>query len=109
MNSIDEILEGPGFLMAQKGRHIFIESKRTQEDREIYYKAFSIQKRRLKLQSNPKYKKLKLLILEHNPFDIIANISLINSIHNAEEFKDKVKNKSCLYRISCIALSNPHL
>ena len=28
------------------------------------------------------------MILDHNPFDIIANISLMNSIHNAEEFKE---------------------
>jgi hypothetical protein len=87
-DSYDEAFEGPGFIMARKGRHILMQGTATPEEHRSILEAIRDSQKETDEDIQAKIQEIENLIRDHDPFDIIAQMSLRNSNFDAENFKE---------------------
>ncbi len=106
----DEAFEGPGFLMARKGRHIIMKSTYAPEEHSAFLKVMKDSLGQTEESIQAKVKEIQTLIQDHNPLDIIARVSLRNSSFDAEKFKEyELKiNPAYTEYIALLCLSQPY-
>jgi hypothetical protein len=87
-DAYDEYFEGNGFMMARKGRHIIMQSNRTKEEQKALLQSLHDGREETEASIQSQIQVIEDLIHNYDPLDILANISLRNSIINPEEFKE---------------------
>jgi len=109
-NEYDDVLYGPGFIMARKGRHILMESSKTKEEHQAILRTLFEARGEMEESIQSQARDLEALIKEYDPIDIIANVSLRNSIWNTDDYKEyeSLENPAFVEYITLLCLSNQH-
>lgn len=87
-DAYDEAFEGPGFIMARKGRHILMQGTATPEEHKSILEGIRDSREGAEEDIQAKIQEIENLIRDHDPLDIIARMSLRNSNFDAENFKE---------------------
>lgn len=87
-DSYDEVLEGPGFFLARKGRHILMQGTANPEEHKALLGAIRDTRGEAEASIQNRIEEIDNLIRGYDPLDIIAQMSLRNSNFNPENFKE---------------------
>ena len=87
-NGFDEYFENNGFTIARKGRHIIMQSHRNDEQQRAFLQSVRDQRLEIEALIPSQVEEVLNILRKYDPFDILANVSLRNSIINPEEFKE---------------------
>lgn len=106
----DEFFEGNGFVIARKGRHILMQSNRTEEEQKALLQSLQDNREETELSIQSQIQEIEDLISNYDPIDIITNVSLRNSIFNADEFKEYESKINPVYTeyIALLCLTRPY-
>jgi hypothetical protein len=87
-DEFDDVLYGPGFVMARKGRFILTDTSRTEEEHRALLRGLAEQKDELSASIETQVEELETILSQYNPFDIIGNIWFANTITDPETYKE---------------------
>lgn len=87
-DSYDEVLEGSGFFMARKDRHILMQGTGSSEEHKVWLEAIRNTQGETEANIQNRVEEINSLIREYDPLDIIAQMSLRNSNFDAENLKE---------------------
>ncbi len=110
-NEYDEYFQSnDGFVMARKGRYIIMQSHRSEEQQRALLRALRDGHKETKASIQSQIQEILDIIRNYDPFDILANISLRNSVTNPEEFKEYESKINPAYTeyIALLYLSLPY-
>jgi len=109
-DEFDDVLYGPGFIMARKGRFIIAESSRTEEEQRALLKNLAEQRDALKATIENRVKELEAILNQYDPFDIIGNIWLANAIIDPETYKEYAHegNDAFVEYLALLCLTKPY-
>jgi hypothetical protein len=87
-DEFDDVLYGPGFVMARKGRFILIDTSRTEAEHRALLKGLAEQEDELIASIETQVEELEAILSQYDPFDIIGNIWFANTIVDPETYKE---------------------
>ena len=110
LSEYDELLLGHGFKIARKGRFIFFDTTRTEEEHKEILKDLVKHIDGLPASIERQVKELEELMFQHDPFDIIGNISFYNAILDPETYKEYAHEGNDAYTeyITLLCLTKPY-
>ena len=88
LSDFDDVFEGAGFIMARKGRFIFSQSTLSRDEHQDFLKELRDGAKDSAKSIEKKILELETILQQYHPFDILANILVLNSIHNVETYKE---------------------
>ena len=82
----DDILEGPGFKLVRRGRHLEVKSHRSPDEQGELMRR--MQESRPKIYTDIERKTVELLEIIHKytSLDLVANLFLRDTVHNPDEY-----------------------
>jgi hypothetical protein len=84
----EEILSGPGLRIVHRGRYIYVENTRTPEEHRAQLQSLLNGAEEAGENIEKQVQELEIILAKYEPFDIIGNILLANSILNPETYKE---------------------
>jgi len=88
LDTFDDVLEGPGFVMARKGRYIIMNSTRSEEEHRAILRRLASLGDGLRESVEHDVQALESVLVQFDPLDVIANMSLLNSVMDPETYKE---------------------
>jgi hypothetical protein len=109
LDEFDDYLEGPGFIMARKGRFILSQSTLSGDERRAFLQNIVDHQEDFRASIEQHVIELENILQQYNPFDVIGNISLLNSIHDIETYKEYEHSENPAYTeyLSLLLLTKP--
>jgi hypothetical protein len=109
-DEFDEVLYGPWFTMARKGRFIYLDTSRTEEEHREILETLASSKDELAQDIERQIEELESILRQYEPFDIISNISLANSILDPETYKEYEQEGSPAFTeyVALLYLAEPY-
>jgi len=93
----DEVLQGAGFTIARKGRHILMENNQSVDEHKALLVSLRDSREKIEADIEFQIQEIEALIQNYEPLDIMAQISLRNSNFNADSFKEYESTISPVY------------
>ncbi len=106
----DEVYEGPGIFVARKGRHVLMQGTTDPEEHKKLLGAIRDTRGEAEKDLKAKIQEIQEIIRDHDPLDIIAQISLRNSNFDAEKMKEYESEINPAYTeyIALLCLTQPY-